>query len=53
MEAAGPGILMMSAGGFATPALLRLGETALMLLILAGSNASSMVRYTCIAGCAR
>ena len=53
MEAAGPGIFMMSAGGFATLALLRLGEAALMVLILAVSNASLMARYTGIAGCAR
>ena len=53
MEAAGPGIFVMSAGGFAARALLRLGEAALMPLILAGSNASSMARHTAIAGFAR
>jgi hypothetical protein len=53
IEAAGHGIAMMSAGGFATPILLRLGRTALMSLMLVVSNASLIARCAGIAGYAR
>jgi hypothetical protein len=50
MGAAGPGIFMMSAGGFVSRTLLRLGKTALMLFVLVVSNAPLIARYTGIAG---